>query len=328
MKQYLIFIVLCSFGFATLAQNNQDQTSEEIVLPSNRTALNDLLEDIKKKTTEAEEKNKTLNKYSQSLLEYKERIKNFEPIKIEAIFNDMSTALSSKSNDDIIFQEKALTSFFQPLYYYYSNGFIDENDPTSSDFKNKLTDALKPIMTNPILSIVISNNRFSENQKPTIDKGKFDNFKTEINFQVLTEIKNKLNSAIEGEISSNIKNIDLAFTDLKKIKSNRTKILEKLNEQETQINDLAIKLGLPLFCLTILLLFLVPSFVKTNSTTNVANSQNSLVEISTVLLLTMTILILGLSGKIQSDVLGTLIGGISGYVLNRIRVRSDTTPQS
>jgi hypothetical protein len=44
-----------------------------------------------------------------------------------------------------------------------------------------------------------------------------------------------------------------------------------------------------------------------------------LVEISTVLLLTMSILILGLSEKIKSDVLGTLIGGISGYVLNRMR---------
>ena len=100
-----------------------------------------------------------------------------------------------------------------------------------------------------------------------------------------------------------------------------------MDEEETQINDLAIKLGLPLFCLTILALFLVPSFLNKNKVEQDQqreSSQNVLLEISTVLLLTMSILILGLSGKIQSDVLGTLIGGISGYVLNRIRIRTGT----
>jgi hypothetical protein len=53
-----------------------------------------------------------------------------------------------------------------------------------------------------------------------------------------------------------------------------------------------------------------------------ANSGESLfshwvLPIITVILLVFTILILGLGGKIQQEALGTLIGGISGYVLGK-----------
>ena len=95
-----------------------------------------------------------------------------------------------------------------------------------------------------------------------------------------------------------------------------------MNEKR-DINSLAIKVGLPAFCITILLLFLGPAWIRRKSTNpdgdTTGNGQSVLLEISTVLLLTMSILILGLSGKINGDVLGTLIGGISGYVLNRMR---------
>src|SRR5262249_27786272 len=54
-----------------------------------------------------------------------------------------------------------------------------------------------------------------------------------------------------------------------------------------------------------------------------------LVEIITVLLLTMSVLILGLANRIQGEVLGTLLGGISGYVLNRFRDKKsgETSPE-
>jgi hypothetical protein len=44
---------------------------------------------------------------------------------------------------------------------------------------------------------------------------------------------------------------------------------------------------------------------------------NPLLDLSTVFLLTIAIVILGLNRHLNSEVLGTLIGGISGYVLGR-----------
>lgn len=105
----------------------------------------------------------------------------------------------------------------------------------------------------------------------------------------------------------------------------RDRANEALDKSRTDINQLAIQLGLPLFCGTVILLFAIP-FVAIRGG-NAANGVDgakgfpfgTLVEISTVLLLTMSILILGLAGKLEGPVLGTLLGGISGYVLNRVR---------
>ena len=102
-------------------------------------------------------------------------------------------------------------------------------------------------------------------------------------------------------------------------------VAKKLQVPRIEINELAIKLGLPLFCATVCLLFCIPIVARRLNRDDSADSLFSsgiLVEINTVLLLTMTILILGLAGKIQGEVLGTLLGGISGYVLNRMRQRS------
>ena len=108
------------------------------------------------------------------------------------------------------------------------------------------------------------------------------------------------------------------------LRSRLSEIDEKIESARTDINSLAIKLGLPLFCITILILFLGSQWLISSQQLNPGTSGSSysptvVLELITVLLLTMTILILGLATRIQGEVLGTLLGGISGYVLNRIR---------
>jgi hypothetical protein len=44
---------------------------------------------------------------------------------------------------------------------------------------------------------------------------------------------------------------------------------------------------------------------------------NPLLDLSTVFVLALAIVMLGLNDKLSSEVLGTLLGGISGYVLSR-----------
>ena len=103
-------------------------------------------------------------------------------------------------------------------------------------------------------------------------------------------------------------------------KENHLEELYNHKGQNTDLHRVAILMGLPAFCVTILLLFLVPYYLERNkeegNTTEQSNKQ-SLLDVATVLLLTMTILILGLAKMITGEVLGTLLGVISGYVLNR-----------
>ena len=113
------------------------------------------------------------------------------------------------------------------------------------------------------------------------------------------------------------------------LRNRRAAILYEIDKPRVEINELAIKLGLPLFCSTVVILFCIPLVVRqfgTGQDTRSIFTSGILIEINTILLLTMSILILGLADKMKGEVLGTLLGGISGYVLNRIRERRAPPP--
>ncbi len=80
--------------------------------------------------------------------------------------------------------------------------------------------------------------------------------------------------------------------------------------------DVLVTWGLPATTGVVLLLF---AWVRTfrEGIQKEIVSTRLLLDMVTVLLLITTILILGLSGKMDQEVLGTLIGGITGYTLGR-----------
>lgn len=125
--------------------------------------------------------------------------------------------------------------------------------------------------------------------------------------------KVSVNNAIDKIIPDKIKECE------KKIDENDSIIakLIEFKESKKSIDKLAIMWGLPAFCITILLLNLTPQYLRRKRESSVDKGDRNSLDVSTVLLLTMTILILGLSKMINGEVLGTLLGGISAYVLNR-----------
>lgn len=141
-------------------------------------------------------------------------------------------------------------------------------------------------------------------------------------FPKIKNLENSL-SDLSEKIDIEINNRDAA---LDKLLNSKLKIEEELEDENNNINRLAIQYGLPLFCGTIIILFLGPFIIRAFSTKSDLDSYSPsvLLELITVLLLTMSILILGLGKQIEGEVLGTLLGGISGYVLNRIRSKHDT----
>ena len=340
---FFSFLFFCtSISVAQLKDDGKEKT--DLILPSDKVALNELLEETKQKIDDDNSTISLLNSYYQALQPYYNRVNNFIPTKLDDIYKNIGTAISAKSNDKMIKGEQELNTYFNSLDFYFriqsaiptvngsQNNQISPNainlvNNNYNNFTAKISQELKSINTNEILNNVIDN---IGGKEPVLNSNeKLESLKSVLNSNIINNIKSNLLAIINNEISSNKSNLEQIQLDLQNEKTNRIKILQKLNEQATQINDLAIKLGLPLFCSTILLLFLVPSLIKSNSGDKDSQTsyQNVLLEISTVLLLTMSILILGLSTKIQSDVLGTLLGGISGYVLNRVRNRADQTVQ-
>ncbi|WP_394747662.1 hypothetical protein [Spongiimicrobium salis] len=148
-------------------------------------------------------------------------------------------------------------------------------------------------------------NEIKESDFPKIDEQLKRNIE---NSKKIVEDNLRNLNRIEDQIKSAISDID-----------NRLNKLYSHKGQNRDLHRIAILMGLPAFCVTILLLFLIPYYLERKSETNNPNTNNKqyLLDVATVLLLTMTILILGLAKMITGEVLGTLLGGISGYVLNR-----------
>lgn len=143
-------------------------------------------------------------------------------------------------------------------------------------------------------------------------------------------------SEIDEGLIKNIEQVKTTYSKLlEKAEKAKTRLTVKIKEvdgnlselynhkgQNNELHRISIQLGLPAFCVTILLLFIIPYFLDRKSTPSDSNNSNLnnkqyLLDVATVLLLTLTILILGLAKMMTGEVLGTLLGGISGYVLNR-----------
>jgi prefoldin subunit 5 len=132
--------------------------------------------------------------------------------------------------------------------------------------------------------------------------------------------KADLSKALQSAIDADTKRQNDLKQQIATTRAQIAKLNEDIAQDRSDIQTSAIRYGLPLFCITVVVLFLVSHYMSLRLQQQQPDNQlaSSVLDLTTVLLLTMTILILGLADKIKGEVLGTLLGGISGYVLNRI----------
>lgn len=83
------------------------------------------------------------------------------------------------------------------------------------------------------------------------------------------------------------------------------------------INKITLYVTLPLFALILVAVFLIPSQYLDKEVQKIFIEKNIIKDVLTIFLLTSTIILLGLSNVINGEIIGTLFGGISVYVLQR-----------
>lgn len=144
----------------------------------------------------------------------------------------------------------------------------------------------------------------------------------------ITKRKNEIQQSVSVFKAQMKTKIDKIDEDLKKLNSEKYSLLDKL-ENKIDTTETIFKWGFPVFIVFILILYLIPLLLFKNRSPVEKEKDGELViyssiygtglivEIITIFLLTSTILLLGLTDKISSEILGTLIGGISGYVLGK-----------
>lgn len=111
----------------------------------------------------------------------------------------------------------------------------------------------------------------------------------------------------------------------RKIKDARGKLRARLEAQLTELKSSADKtvnfvsdlkwLVMILGVLSVMVMFIIRTFEREVQTEWVASGQ--VIQFMTVLIILITILALGITGVLKENTLGTLLGGIGGYVLSQ-----------
>jgi hypothetical protein len=126
----------------------------------------------------------------------------------------------------------------------------------------------------------------------------------------------------ELEISA----IDSKLKSLRDKQKTLVNEIGRKREGQLKIDVTILTYTLPVFAGALVAILFAPYFYGAEAQKTIFAS-NVVLEMATVFLLTSTILILGIAEKISGEVLGTLIGGISGYVLGRWRRRDEDRPE-
>lgn len=277
MKIKVSFLLLIVFNLMGFSQNYSG--SNDFKIPESDYFQSKKIDELEIENKSLKVELEQLKNLSIVLGRISDTIKNIE----QSIKN--SNAVKDK---EIIFKNKNL---YDILHY---NEFDLNIDTRTNSYK---------FLENISNEIITLDNFARTNTNETAENynNRFLSFKVSVN-NAIDKIIPEKNKEIENKIKENNSII--------------TKIIE-FKESEKSIDKLAIMWGLPAFCITILLLNLTPQYLRRRRDESIDKVDRSSLDVSTVLLLTMTILILGLSKMINGEVLGTLLGGISAYVLNR-----------
>lgn len=115
----------------------------------------------------------------------------------------------------------------------------------------------------------------------------------------------------------------LAKTDrdeMKRVEEDAADVSRAIGQREddqAKLDSRIVMIAIPAVALAIIMLLLAPLLYKTDDLRRSIITSGLLVELMTIFLLTAAVIILGIDGKIQAEVIGTLLGGVSGYVLGR-----------
>jgi len=331
MKRFILVLLVlfsstCAFAQDEAIAEKEKQTRElmrsSLSDESDQTVLREKLDEIKSDLNRLDNHIDQIKGYQEGMELYKANTREMRYDLLVAQFGMIREALLTKDHGRLVLEENRLRKRLMGLIWT-----LDKRSETGEStamqspvFVERIGDIMKNLREDPVI------NRFMEGKpaEPYIQDT--------VLLDSIEDVFNKGNTDdiwhdIDTEVRKETERLALELTGLERQKSSlremKRKITEKLDE-EANINGMAILLGLPLFCCTILFLFLGPGYIQARLKSGeenklLAKSQDVLLDLSTVLLLTMSILILGLSGNINNEVLGTLVGGISGYVLNKTR---------
>ncbi len=308
------------------AQNSAVSTDKNEPISSknekiSRNELQSKIDDINDQINEKKEAKKGLKKLNEELSSI------YQPFEVSSKLPLNQTEIPR------LIEEFLKTKKAESYYKLYNNCFKDLGAFTNSlyDYIDQSKSVeLQNLSSNINLKVreIQMDFQYDDNGK-IISPLDINKIKATFSSENVVRINKQIQEIVVGfktQVTTKISQLD---EELKKLNVEKFSLLDTL-ENKIDTTETIFKWGFPVFISFILILYLVPLlFFKNRKTHDKEDKDGDVViytsiystglitEIITIFLLTSTILLLGLTDKINSEILGTLIGGISGYVLGK-----------
>lgn len=137
------------------------------------------------------------------------------------------------------------------------------------------------------------------------------------NSKFFATVVSSMQETLKKEVGRHEIDLTALRQKLESLREKQKNLAEAIEEGQSQVDKKIIQWGLPVLGLLLLGILAIPIIYKEKDLQSVIFSSGIVLDMFTVFLLTVTILLLGLGHRLSENVLGTLLGGISGYVLGR-----------
>jgi len=113
---------------------------------------------------------------------------------------------------------------------------------------------------------------------------------------------------------------DSGRAEVQRLRQRAMTLAHRIGEQEangTQFDARLVYFGLPAFAAVLIILFLMPLMYRRPEVQQWLLTSGMLLELATIVIVTATVILLALAGRIHAEVIGALLGALSGYMLGR-----------
>ncbi len=120
---------------------------------------------------------------------------------------------------------------------------------------------------------------------------------------------------------------DSSRAEVQRLRRRAMALAHAIGTQEvngTQFDARLVYFGVPAFAAVLIILFLTPLMYRRPEVQQWLLTSGMLLELATIVIVTAAVLLLALAGRIHAEVVGALLGALSGYMLGRAGSRRAT----
>jgi hypothetical protein len=168
---------------------------------------------------------------------------------------------------------------------------------------------------------------FGRTRVPRVTTADVSHFQAAVSDSGFQVYKQTLIGAFGRRIAEIRESRDSSRGEVQRLRQRAMALAHAIGTQEVngrQFDARLVYFGLPAFAAVLIILFLMPLMYRRPEVQRWLLTSGMLLELATIVIVTAAVLLLALAGRIHAEVIGALLGALSGYMLGRAGSRRAT----